>query len=272
MTMVNNRRPSKDEGCCSVHFLKYVLFIFNFIFYLAGLAIIGIGLWTLFFKSSYVSLLATKTFEATTYILIGAGILVLFVGILGCVGVLKENRCCLLLFTFLLLLIFLVEAVAGILAYIYSEQIGNELKRNLNQTIAQHYSEDDVISSAIQKLHIEHQCCGAVNFMDWRKSKWYEKINTEKLVGERGGKNLFVPDFCCRTPSEFCGERDHPSNIHYDGCIESLRDEIREHQIIVGAIALGISTVQIFGMVLSCCLYVKLKDFEYVKGRRHYGY
>jgi len=27
----------------------------------------------------------------------------------------------------------------------------------------------------------------------------------------------------------------------------------------------GISTVQIFGMILSCCLYIKLKDHDYTK-------
>ncbi len=48
-----------------------------------------------------------------------------------------------------------MEAVAGILAYIYSEQIGNELKQSLNKTLAEQYSENEGVSSALERLHLE---------------------------------------------------------------------------------------------------------------------
>jgi len=268
--MVQNRRPSKDDGCCSVHFLKYVLFIFNFLFYLAGLTILGVGLWTLIFKSDYAVLLATSTYSATTYALIIAGVLVLGIGIVGCCGLLKEHRCCLLMFTFLLLLIFLVEAVAGILAYIYSEQIGQELKDNLNTTFATKFNNSRYpeITKATKSLHEKYQCCGANNFMDWRQSGWYQNANAVSEKDTEDRLPLFTPDFCCISRTPNCGIRDHPSNIYYEGCIDALKHEIQRHEIIIGAVALGISTIQIFGMVLSCCLYVKLKDFEELKQGR----
>jgi len=268
--MVRNRRKD-DDGCCSVNFLKYVLFIFNFMFYLAGLTVLGVGVWTLFFKSNYVVLLATKTYVATTYILIGAGLLVLFVGVIGCIGVTKLNRCCLLSFTFLLLVIFLLEAVAGILAYVYSEQIDRELKQSFKQTLTTKYSIDRSITEAADLLHQNHGCCGADSFLDWRNSTWLKNTNTEEKIIQRQNESnskygiMKAPDICCRTVAPYCGYRDHPSMIYYDGCIGALKQDIQEHEIIIGAIGLGISTVQIFGMVISCCLYIKLKDYEYVK-------
>ena len=39
-----------------------------------------------------------------------------------------------------------------------------------------------------------------------------------------------------------------------------MMDDLKYHLIILGAIGLGLSAIQVFGMVLSCCLYVKLKD------------
>jgi len=236
--MVRNRRKD-DDGCLSVNFLKYVLFIFNFIFYLAGLTILGVGIWTLFFKSHYVVLLATKTYVATTYILIGAGLLVLFVGVIGCIGVTKLNRCCLLSFTFLLLVIFLLEAVAGILAYIYSEQIERELNQSLKQTLTSKYGEDRSVTQAADLLHQNHGCCGASSFLDWRNSTWLQKANTEDNIAARLNESsnkygqLKAPDVCCRTVTPYCGYRDHPSMIYYDGCVPALKQDIQEHEIII---------------------------------------
>jgi hypothetical protein len=44
------------------------------------------------------------------------------------------------------------------------------------------------------------------------------------------------------------------------GCRHKLADEIRDHLIILSAVGLGICVLQIFGMIFSCCLYIKLKD------------
>lgn len=44
------------------------------------------------------------------------------------------------------------------------------------------------------------------------------------------------------------------------GCIYKMADELKHHLILLGAIGLGICVIQVFGMILSCCLYVKLKD------------
>lgn len=90
----------RDEGCCSVQFLKYALFIFNFVFVLTGAAVFGVGLWTVITKQPYFNVLSTSTYAATAYILITAGAIVFLVSILGCVGLWNEDRCCLLAYTF----------------------------------------------------------------------------------------------------------------------------------------------------------------------------
>ncbi len=42
-------------------------------------------------------------------------------------------------------------------------------------------------------------------FEDWSNSKWFTTAS----------KRNKVPDSCCKTESEGCGVRDHPSNIPY---------------------------------------------------------
>lgn len=249
-------RTSKDDGCCSVHFLKYVLFIFNFVFLVAGLSVLGAGIWTAVAKHHYINLLATSTYVATTYILILAGVIVIFVTILGCMGIWQENRCIILIYTFMLLLVFLLEAVAGVIAYIYEEQVHTELSLSLNETFSKNYNYDESLTAAIDDMQRKFKCCGAGNYTEWRNSKWLKQLPKHKNK---------VPDSCCRTEITTCGQRDHPSNIYYDGCIKRLSDSIREHLNILGAIGLGICLVQIFGLFFSCCLYVRLRNYEEIR-------
>lgn len=50
-------------------------------------------------------------------------------------------------------------------------------------------------------------------------------------------------------------------SIHIlQGCIYKMTEELENQLSILGAIGLGICGIQIFGMILSCCVYVKLKD------------
>ncbi|VDP32368.1 unnamed protein product [Soboliphyme baturini] len=211
----------------------------------AGFAVLGLGIWSLCYKSDYASLLTSSTYIVTVYLFTAAGVLVLFLGIFGCVGLYKENRSCLLLFTFSLLLIFVIEAVAGVLSYIYCEQIDRELKQNFQQTLMERYGSDETVTKATDRLHETHGCCGAEMFRDWRNSTWYKTVNSEAQAKKRDGKIQQVPDVCCRSVKPGCGRRDHPSNIYYEGCLPVLRHEIQEQEVILGAVALGISAIEV---------------------------
>lgn len=108
----------------------------------------------------------------------------------------------------------------------------------------------------------QFKCCGSSNFSDWRESAW---IQAEK--------EQLVPDSCCKTPTEFCGRRDHPSNIYkvevgrafhsltqvnvstvffftfffcfQGGCIMKLEDFILNQLYILGVVGIGIAFLQV---------------------------
>ncbi|XP_043403870.1 CD151 antigen isoform X3 [Chelonia mydas] len=216
------REYTEKKETCGTICLKYLLFIFNFFFWLAGGAVMAVGIWTLAEKSDYISLLSSNTYMATAYILVVAGIVVMITGILGCCATFKERRNLLRVYFILLLCIFLLEIIAGILAYIYYQQF---------------------------------KCCGSNNATDWSESIWIKSP-------EAGGRKF--PDSCCKTITEGCGRRDHPSNIYKEGgCITKLENFIQEHLKIIGAVGIGIACVQIFGMIFTCCLYKSLKSEPY---------
>ncbi|KFQ33966.1 CD151 antigen, partial [Mesitornis unicolor] len=157
----------------------------------------------------------------------------------------------------LLLCIFLLEIIAGILAYIYYQQLSMELKQNLKNTMTQKYRKEgeESVTSAVDKLQQEFKCCGSNNYTDWADSLW---IKSSAASGRK------VPDSCCKTITDHCGRRDHPSNIYKEsGCITKLENFIQEHLKIIGAVGISIACVQIFGMIFTCCLYKSLKPEPY---------
>ncbi|XP_014389465.1 PREDICTED: CD151 antigen isoform X2 [Myotis brandtii] len=249
---------SEKKATCGTVCLKYLLFTFNCCFWLAGLAVMAVGIWTLALKSDYISLLASNTYLATAYILVVAGVVVMVTGLLGCCATFKERRNLLRPYFILLLIIFLLEIVAGILAYVYYQQLNAELKENLKDTMTKRYHQPghEGVTSAVDKLQQEFHCCGSNNSQDWQDSEWIRS-------GEAGGR--LVPDSCCKTVVAHCGQRVHASNIYKveGGCITKLETFIQEHLRIIGAVGLGIACVQVFGMIFTCCLYKSLKLEHY---------
>ncbi|XP_072311175.1 tetraspanin-11 [Eucyclogobius newberryi] len=238
--------------------LKYLLFVFNFLFWLGGAAVLGVGVWTLVEKSDYLSLLASSTFAVSAYILILAGGLVVLTGFLGCCAVIREQKSCLSTYFLLLLLIFLIELVAGVLAYVYYQRLSEELKQHLSQTMNENYAqpEKDAITLAVDRLQQDFKCCGSNNSRDWMLSSYIVSKESEGRV---------VPDSCCKTITPFCGKRDHPSNIYKveGGCITKLETFLADHLLVIGAVGIGVACLQICGMVLTCCLYKRIKMDPY---------
>lgn len=66
-----------------------------------------------------------------------------------------QNRiyCC-LQYTYFLLLIFVLEAMVGVLAYVYEEQVTTELQANLNNTFLENYRIVQDKTKAIDSMQI----------------------------------------------------------------------------------------------------------------------
>ncbi|XP_025047941.1 tetraspanin-11 isoform X3 [Alligator sinensis] len=243
--------------------------------WVGGVAVMAVGIWTLAEKSNYLNILASSTFAVSAYILIFAGSLVVITGFLGFSAVVREQRSCLSTYFSLLLLIFLIELVAGVLAYIYYQRLGEELKQHLTQTLTENYALPGKahITHSIDRLQQDFQCCGSNSSTDWQQSAYI-------LSSESGAR--VVPDSCCKTVTFECGRRDHPSNIYKaeGGCITKLEQFLADHLLIMGAVGIGVSCLQtqelrhgnckypvqgytICGMILTCFLHRRLKMESY---------
>lgn len=198
--------------------VKYLLFGFNFIFWLSGLLVLAVGLW-LRFDPTTVSLLtgdeAPDTFFIAVYILLGAGGLMMVVGFFGCFGAIRESQCLLASFFACLLIIFGAEITAGVFGFLNKEQIAEEIQKFYSDSLGNNISNGTVIAKI---YHETLNCCG-------------------------GSSQEENPDLCSDSPDA-------------TDCLTAIAAFFDEKLFIIGYIGIGIAGVMIIGMIFSmvlCC-------------------
>jgi hypothetical protein len=58
-------------------------------------------------------------------------------------------------YTFALLLVFLLEAMVGVMSFLYEPHVEEELRLNLNSTFVENYKMDESKTSAIDLMQIQ---------------------------------------------------------------------------------------------------------------------
>nr|XP_048679453.1 tetraspanin-11 isoform X5 [Caretta caretta] len=214
-------------------YLKYLLFVFNFFFWVGGAAVMAVGIWTLVEKSDYLNILASSTFAVSACILIFAGGLVMITGFLGFCAIIREQRSCL-------------------------SALSQVLKQHLTRTLTENYALPGKthITHSVDRLQQEFKCCGSNSSDDWQHSIYILSVESSGRV---------VPDSCCKTVTFKCGKRDHPSNIYKveGGCITKLEQFLADHLLIMGAVGIGVACLQLLGAGLTTCfIYILYMEEE----------
>ncbi|XP_065845152.1 tetraspanin-11-like [Oscarella lobularis] len=215
--------------------VKYLLFIFNFIFWAGGVTVLGVGIWLKIEYDSFLEIADTEWANAAN-ILIAAGCLITLLGFLGCIGACCESRIALLIFAVLLCLTFIVEIVAGILAAVYRDKVEDTLTESLEKTIKE-YNTSDPVRKAWDTIQEKFSCCGVNGTSDWN------------MYG------MSIPDSCCKTMSG------STCTVYYAiGCKPEFQKFIEDNLIAVAGIGIALALIQIMGIIFACCLASALKS------------
>nr|XP_035967724.1 tetraspanin-8 isoform X2 [Halichoerus grypus] len=150
------------SGC-----IKYSMFIFNFLFWLCGILILGAAIWIRVSDAGQ-EIVNSGDFATSPYIsvniLIAVGSIIMILGFLGCCGAVKESRCMLLLFFIGLLLILLLQVAAGILGATFK----SDSERVLNETLYENIkllSRTDEEAQTFQKALMKFQEEPCISFI-----------------------------------------------------------------------------------------------------------
>ncbi|KAF0300669.1 CD63 antigen [Amphibalanus amphitrite] len=120
--------------------VKYLIFFFNFLFVISGIALATLGAVMKGYYNRYLDFLGGGV-VGTPIPLIIVGVVIFFVAFLGCCGAIRESYCMTMTFAGLLALIFILELAAGIAAYVLRDDIRTTLNTNMPATL-QNYGQD----------------------------------------------------------------------------------------------------------------------------------
>lgn len=242
-------------GCFG--FLKGMMFVFNGIIFLAGAAILGVGIWVKVDSGSILSFLG-KIENAPSelsqvlnvgYLLIAIGAVLVVIGFLGCCGAVKESRCMLLLFFIIVLLVFIAE-VAGAVVILVFRPLADELFVKVGtaavQNIRKDYGKNPDVTGLWNTTMSTLKCCGFYNASDFIGSPYYMN------------NNMKYPPQCCPGTNDPCNQSNSSTTI--TGCFPKIKQLIDENTVVIVAVALGIAALEVCAMVVSMILYCRIKS------------
>ncbi|XP_036374045.1 tetraspanin-33 [Megalops cyprinoides] len=263
--MGRRQAPSQEDFTFVSPIVKYLLFIFNMIFWLISMVMVSIGIY---------ARIAKHAETAMSYLTVDPAVLLMIVGVLmflitfcGCVGSLRENICLLQTFSICLTVIFLLQLAAGVLGFVFSDKARGKVTDIINNSIV-HYRDDLDLQNLIDFGQKEFSCCGGVTFRDWSQNMYFN-CTPDNPSRER----CSVPYSCCLLSKEeaiintMCGhgmqdleDVQADAFINTSGCIDKLVNWIHGNLFLLGGIALGLAIPQLVGILLSQILINQIKD------------
>uniref|UniRef100_V9KIX5 Tetraspanin n=1 Tax=Callorhinchus milii TaxID=7868 RepID=V9KIX5_CALMI len=237
-------------GCFT--FVKVMMILFNLMIFLGGGALLGVGIWVTVDGSSFVKVIGQVSSQAMQFVNVGyfciaIGAVLVLIGFLGCCGAQKESRCLLIMFFAIVLIIFIAEIAAAVVALVYSSFAESLLKAWVGPVLKNDYGKVKDVTGIWNSTMSELKCCGFTNYTDFIDSYYYENNNNN------------LPSFCCTGLQSNCSI-EVASTDSVQGCFEQLFTILKENANIVGGIAAGICTLEIAAMAVSMYLYCKIDD------------
>lgn len=269
----NRRRFNSDFSYIS-GWVKYSMFFFNFLFWLMGALLAGIGCYAVVDKwASGEGFRLENVFDIIfnlAFLLVIIGGVVFIVSFAGCIGALRENMCLLKFYSLCLLLFFLAEMALAALGFLLPHKVTGFLEGTLSDELISNYRDDLDFQNLIDLLQTDFDCCGisSAGYKDWSKNVYFNcTVNEEDNPSpERCG----VPYSCClpsarfaisgddMLPNTMCGyqvqllpERNVTMRISTQGCVPILRNYVEGNLHAVAGIALGVALAQLLVIWLS---------------------
>lgn len=208
--------------------MKYILFFFNLIIFILGIAGIALGSVLLAKKDLLMKGLeeikiegvldgfSNETIKAGAIILIIASVVIVLIAFFGCFGAWKENSCLLGTYSTIMAVILALQVAVFIMIIVARPKFEKTVKKSLEDLFKKSKSKEQ--KEIIEKFFNENECCG---------------INSPSDIAEY--------NFKCK-------------DTKWPGCYAKFEDTISKNLPAAIGIAIAIILVQLFLIVFACCL------------------
>ncbi|XP_028669345.1 tetraspanin-4 [Erpetoichthys calabaricus] len=219
--------------------VKYLMFLFNLIFWLGGCGLFGVGAWLAITQAPFATLSSSFPSLSAANLFLVLGAVTMVIGFIGCLGAVKEHRCLLMMFFVILLTIFIAEIALGIMLYAFKDKFDQFAMEDLKNGMKHYGKKEEVgLSVAWDQVQTGFKCCGVSN-----KSDWISDNMTS------------VPHSCCNRDTDQC---QHWEEGCYNKVQEWLMSNITSVLIFVGCI----SIVQVLALAFSLFMYCQIRKAE----------
>lgn len=261
-------------GCAKC--VKYLLIVFNVIFFLVGIALLAVGIWVIVqpYQLEILEILDNPLIKNSAYLIIAIGSFIIVVAGLGCCGACMNSKCMLVIYFIIILLIFVAQLVGCALVIAFRSDVDAFVTNQLSSTMSSYMGEsaNDTVSTAWNAIQILLECCGTNGYEDWATSPW---VNDTSPMIEIGGSSYAqtYPATCCvfvdkytivtggywPTPvniSNCMGIQGSLSNdtLNTGGCYNAFNDFVANQIYYVGGVGLGLLIFELLSMVFAIVL------------------
>ncbi|XP_019410318.1 PREDICTED: tetraspanin-3-like [Crocodylus porosus] len=120
-------------------------------------------------------------------------------------------------FMYLLVVLFCLEASVAMLAHIYPDKMGSELKGTLGHLFHQYNGTHSHCPSnrAVDIIQKQLQCCGVYNYTDWVKAALPVSCHLQ-------ARSICVPESCCKETFHCSGDVNQSAQLFQEGCLKKL--------------------------------------------------
>lgn len=233
---------------CDIHRHRQFFIFLNIVFWAFGWGALVAGIWLYMQKNIY-SILAPSSFSSMSAagLCTAVGAMILIISLIGIAGIWFNSGGLIISYFCFVLLLFIIQCIAGLMGLLYKESVYDFAKLNLRHTINLTYGESPnsaLLWNAWAQMQSDLNCCGAISHSDW----FY-------YPGWKGMK--FVPDSCCNLKSfnlnnsinstQNCGKslENIDKVIYKQGCVGPFTDWLLQHLHITKLLTLLLGILEI---------------------------
>lgn len=228
---------------CATSLVKYLVFLFNLICALAGLALLIIGVLFKLSIDDYTEVIKNEeeNLALAPILLIVIGSIIFVIAFFGCCGAIRESTCMLTTYAIVLLILFILQLAIGIYAFLQfkddSKEFRNVLTRELQHATQEYYTNNGT-REAMDLLQENLDCCGSTGPDDY---------NSDNL-----------PLTCCKGHLDPCRKGDS----YEAGCANELFKFLKGSVKLIGIIAVSIAATELIAAIFALCLTSSIRNQE----------
>lgn len=229
---------------------KLLLLVFQLVNCLVAFAVVYVGVLLIQNLTDYEVFTGTRNVAGPAAATIIAGVILLVVGVTGCVGAVKESTTALAVFCVLQLIVLVVEITGGAIAIAYNKQA----KHRIAVQFECYMKRSDI--SLVDKAQKDLKCCGTTGSDSW------QKLN---------GTHKAPPLSCCASPVHMRNSTSNstsnstvyppttsvPCSYYSDGCVQALFNLLKHNLVPIAGVTISFAFVQLFGGWIGVLMYRK---------------